>query len=137
MATVYEWRITDKGNGEYGYVWIAEAGKDDFGPVYKIFVDPENNDKWIGRCDWLEGSMISNIIAGMECPEEFSEYQRNPSWYRRILFYWRRLGSPRIERKATGYEAPWFPWAKAGFTNDERDGCIASVSAESEAADST
>ena len=124
MTTVYEWRITDKGNGEYGYIWIAEDGKDDFGAFYKVIVDPENHDRWIGNCDWFEGSMVSNIMTGMECPEEFSQYQRDLSWYRRILFYWRRLGSPRIDRKSAGYEAPWFPWAEAGFTDDERDGCI-------------
>jgi len=74
--------------------------------------------------------MISNFMTGMECPEEFSQYQRDPSWYRRILFYWRRLGSPRVDRNAAGYEAPWFPWTGAGFTDDERDGCIKEVADE-------
>jgi hypothetical protein len=127
--TLYEWKITDKGNGEHGYIWIAEVGKDDFGAIYKVFVDPENNDRWIGKCDWLEGNMISNIMDGIECPEEFNQYQFDPSWYRRILFYWRRLGSPHIDRKAAGYETPWFPWLEAGFTTEERDGCIGSSKA--------
>jgi hypothetical protein len=130
MATLFEWRITYLGNGEYGYIWIAEAGKDEFGTIYNVFVDPDNDDKWIGKCDWLEGNMIGNITAEMECPEEFNEYQRDPSWYRRILFYWKRIGSPRIDRKAADYEAPWFPWAEAKFTDEERNGCIKPIAAE-------
>ncbi len=130
--TLFEWRITDLGNGEYGFIWIAAVGKDDFGSVYKVFVDPENNDRWIGKCDWLEGNMVSNIIDSMECPEEHNQYQSDPSRYRRILFYWRRLGSPRIDRKAAGYEAPWFPWADAGFADEERDECIGSSDSEAE-----
>jgi hypothetical protein len=137
MATVYEWRITDKGNGEYGHIWIAEVGKDDFGPVYMVYADPENYDRWIGNCDWLEGNMIRNIMGEMECPEEFNEYQRHPSWYRRVLFYWRRIGSPHIDRKAAGFEAPWFPWAEAGFTDEERDACIKPIAAEPSPADAT
>jgi hypothetical protein len=68
--TVFEWKITDIGNGQYGFIWIAEAGKDDFGSTYKVSVDPKNYDRWIGKCDWLEGNMISNIITSMESPEE-------------------------------------------------------------------
>jgi hypothetical protein len=128
--TLYEWKITDLGNGQYGYIWIAENGKDEFGTIYKVWVDPENNDRWIGNCDWLEGNMVSNIIASMECPEEHNQYQLDPSWYRRILFYWRRLGSPHIDRKAPGYEAPWFPWQAAGFTAEERDSIIAEPDTE-------
>ena len=130
--TLYEWKITDLGNNQYGYIWIAENGKDEFGPVYRVYADPENYDRWIGKCDWLEGSMVSNIIDSMECPEEHNQYQSDPSWYRRILFYWRRLGSPRIDRKAAGYEAPWFPWADAGFADEERDECIGSSDSEAE-----
>jgi hypothetical protein len=122
--TLYEWKITDLGDGQCGCIWIAEAGKDEFGSVYKVFLDPENYDRWIGKCDWLGCNTKSNIIAGMECPEECNENQLDPSWYRRILFYWRRLASPHIDRKAAGYEPPWFPWAEAGFTDEERDGCI-------------
>jgi hypothetical protein len=126
--TLYEWKITDIGDGEYGYIWIAEDGKDEFGTIYKVLVDPENYDRWIGKCDWLEGNMVSNIISSMECPEEHNQYQLDPSWYRRILFHWRRLGSPRIDRKVAGYQAPWFPWEDAGFTDEERDSIIAEPS---------
>ena len=128
--TLYEWKITDFGDGEYGHIWIAEHGKDEFGTIYRVYADPENYDRWIGNCDWLEGNMVGNIMAGMEYPEEFNQYQRDPSWYRRILFYWRRLGSPRLDRKAPSYEAPWFPWLEAGFTGEERDKCIGSSESE-------
>jgi hypothetical protein len=128
--TIYEWKVTDLGNGRYGYIWIAESGRDEFGSIYKVWVDPEDYDSWIGKCDWLEGNMIGNIIASMECPEEHSQYQLDPSWYRRILFYWRRIGSPRIDRKAAGYEPPWFPWAEAGFTPEERESVSGAPSAE-------
>jgi hypothetical protein len=74
--------------------------------------------------------MFSNIMTGMECPEEFNQCQHDPSWHRRILFYWRRLGTPHIDRKAAGYEAPWFPWAEAGFTDEERVNCIEPFAAE-------
>jgi hypothetical protein len=137
MATLFEWRITDKGNGEYWYIWVEENGKDEFGPVYRVYADPENNDSWIGNCDWLEGNMVGNIMTGMECPEEFSENQRDPSWYHRILFYWKRIGSPHIDRKAAGYEAPWFPWAEAGFTDQERDNCIKPVATEPDSKEET
>ena len=130
--TLYEWKITDKNNGEFGHIWIVKDGEDEFGPVYRVYADPENNDRWIGNCDWLEPSVASNMMSGMECPEEFNEYQRDPSWYRRILFYWRRLGSPRIDRKAPNYEAPLFPWLEAGFTAEERDLCIGRSDSETE-----
>jgi len=118
--TLFEWRITDLGKGEYGYIWIAEAGKDDFGPIVRVYADPQNYNEWIGRCDWLEGNIIGNIIAGMECPEEFNQYQHPPTVYNRILFYWRhRLGAPTIDQKANGYQAPWFPWREARFSRAE------------------
>lgn len=113
--TVFEWKITDLGNGEYGFIWIAEVGKDDFGTIYRVWVDSENYDKCIGKCDWLEGNMVGDIIASMECPEEHNQDQRDPSWCRRIVWYWRRLGSPRIDRKAAGYEAPLVPLGRCGI----------------------
>ena len=120
--TIYEWRITDCGNGEFGYIWIAEAGKDEFGTIYKVWVDPDNCDAWVGKVPPTNST--GNIIAGMECPEEFNQYQHDPSWYKRILFYWRKLGCPRIDQKAPGYDAPWFPWTEAGFTDAEVSSCV-------------
>jgi hypothetical protein len=31
--TLYEWKITNLGNGEYGYIWIAENGRDESGAI--------------------------------------------------------------------------------------------------------
>ena len=96
--TLFEWRITDKGNGEYGYIWIAEAGKDEFGPVYRIYVDPYNINATVDDAFEYEAQKFFDL-----------EITEDDAWYGRIIHYWRRIGSPRMDRNAPGYEAPWFP----------------------------
>jgi hypothetical protein len=124
--TVYEWKVTDLGNGEHGFIWISQDGEDSFGPIYRVFVDPRNDDAWLSKSlDGMDLNMVSNIMAGLECPEESNEYQHDASWYSRILFFWRRLGCPVLDRKAPGYTAPWFDWVAAGFTDEERVNNIA------------
>jgi len=107
--TIYEWKITNLGDRQYGYIWIAENGTDEFGTVYKIYVDPDNLDAWVGKAS--ADNSASNVIASMEAEEDSNRY-------RRIVFYWRKLGSPVIDRKAPGYEAPWFPWLEDGFVEE-------------------
>jgi hypothetical protein len=117
--TIFEWKITDLGNGEFGYIWIASDGKDEFGNLYKIYVDPYNIDATADVAFKYEAQKFFNL-----------EITEDDAWYRRVLLLWKRLGSPRIDRKAPGYDAPWFPWLEAGFTADERDSIIAEPSTE-------
>jgi hypothetical protein len=115
--TLYQWKITDLGNGQYGHIWITENGKDEFGKLYKIYVDPYNIDA------------IADDVFKYEAQKFFDlEITEDDAWYGRILLLWKRLGSPVINRKAPGYDAPWFPWEAAGFTDEERDNLIAKPS---------
>jgi hypothetical protein len=109
--TVFEWKITDLPDGQHGYIWISESGKDAFGSVYRIYIDPCNHDSiaaWIGEYDGCNKSDLWNMLGNLEVSEDDPEY-------RRIFFYWRKLGSPVCAPKAPGYEAPYFPWVDAGF----------------------
>lgn len=127
--TVFEWKITDLGNEEHGYIWIASDNFTGFdGTVvedYRVYIDPTNLDghaKEILSCD-LMFDAFKNELYGLELPED------DPA-YGRILWFWKRQGKPRIDRKAPGYGAPWFPWLEAGFTAEERDSIIAEPSTE-------
>jgi hypothetical protein len=128
--TLFEWKITDCGNGEYGYIWIANSGKDEFGAIHRVYVDPDNDDAWLSKSTvGIDGNQVGNVVDSIEAHEEpCCEWQYPASWYGRILLLWKRLGSPRIDRMSPGYEAPWFPWLEAGFTNEERDNLIAKTS---------
>lgn len=119
--TLYEWKISDLGNGQYGYIWVAENGKDEVGNLYKIYVDPYNIDATADDVFKYEAQKFFNL-----------EITEDDAWYRRVLLLWKRLGSPVINRKAPGYEAAWFPWREAGFTDEERDECIGSSESEAE-----
>jgi hypothetical protein len=126
--TLFEWKITDLGDGEYGYIWISVDGKDTFGNIYRVFIDPYDRQAILG-CTYIDGNMRSNIADAMEAHEEpCCEWHHPATYYGRILHYWRSLGCPRIDRKAPGYDAPWFPWLQAGFTDEERDNIIAEPS---------
>jgi len=83
MAAVYEWRITDLGNGQFGCIWISENGKDEFGEMYRVWVDPTNLDAVATAVFKYDANSLFNL----ECPED-------DAWYSRILFYWKRMGSP-------------------------------------------
>jgi hypothetical protein len=110
--TVFEWKITDLPDGQHGYIWISEDGKDTFGPLYRVYVDPANHDAigaWIGEYRGCNKGDLWNILGNIEVSEDDPDY-------RRILFYWRKLGSPVCDPEAPGYEAPYFPWADAGVT---------------------
>ena len=115
--TLYQWKITDLGNGQYGYIWITENGKDESGKLYKIYVDPYNIDATADDVFKYEAQKFFDL-----------EVTEDDTWYGRILLLWKRLGSPRIDRKEPGYCAPWFPWLEAGFTAEERDNLIAEPS---------
>ena len=119
--TLYEWKITDLGNGEYGYIWITDNGKDEFGNIYIIYVDSYNIDATAGDVFKYEAQRFFDL-----------EITEDDGWYGRILLLWKRLGSPVINRKEPGYCAPWFPWLEAGFTAKERDECIGSSESEAE-----
>jgi hypothetical protein len=110
--TVFEWKITDLSNGQHGYIWISESGKDEFGAVYRIYIDPCNHDSigtWIGDYRGCNKGDLWNILGNLEVSEDDPDYSH-------IMFYWRKLGSPVCDPKAPGYEAPYFPWADAGIT---------------------
>ena len=125
---LFEWKITDCGSGEFGYIWIAEDGMDDFGPLYRVYIDPTNENQWLSKStEGMDLNHVSNVIDSIEAREEpWSEWQYPGTYHRRILFYWRKIGSPVADHKAPGYEAPWFPWREAGFTAEERDECMGS-----------
>jgi hypothetical protein len=57
------------------------------------------------------------MLGNLEVSEDDPDYNR-------ILFYWKRLGSPIYDPKAPGYDAPYFPWAEAGFTDAEFSSCV-------------
>lgn len=118
--TIYEWKITDLGNGRYGYLWIFSHRHDDECRKYRcgdpedllrVVIDP--NDLY-GDFNYWSVVDGGNNLANLEIPEDWNNY------YDRILTYWNKLGSPVLDRKAAGYEAPWFSWADAGFSDDER-----------------
>ena len=115
--TLYQWKITDLGNGQYGYIWITENGKDESGKLYKIYVDPYNIDATADDVFKYEAQKFFDL-----------EITEDDARYGCILLLWERLGSPVINPKAPGYDAPWFPWLDAGFSDEERDNLIAEPS---------
>jgi hypothetical protein len=118
--TVYEWKISDLDNGQHGYIWITEDGKDEFGPFYSVFIDPANHDAigaWIGEYRGCNKADLWNMLGNLEVSEDDPDYSR-------IMFYWRKLGSPVYDPKVPGYDAPWFPWADAGFSEAEASSCV-------------
>lgn len=121
--TVFEWKITDLGNEEHGYIWIASDTFTGFDGTevedYRVYIDPTNLDghtKEILSDDFLFDA-FKNELFGLEISEDDPNYGR-------ILRYWNRLGKARIDRNSPGYEVPRFPWLEAGFTTEERDECI-------------
>jgi len=62
--------------------------------------------------EWEDGSIHISYGFGDK---------RDNSACERILAYWHSIGSPRRELLSPLSKTPWFPWDKAGFTNEERD----------------
>jgi hypothetical protein len=118
--TLFEWKISDLGNGEFGHIWISEPSL--VGPYkhMRVYVDPNNVDGHFAY--WIEHD--PHVLFNCELPEDWE------GWYERILGYWRNVGSPVVDRKPPSYEAPWFPWIEAGFTVEERNECIGSSDSE-------
>jgi hypothetical protein len=124
VMTLFEWKITDLGNGRYGYLWIDLHQHDDECRKYRcgsseylprVIIDP--NDLYGDFEHWskVDGG---NNLANLEIPEDWKNR------YGRILGYWHNMGCLFIDRKVPGYEAPWFPWTEAGFTEQEHNECI-------------
>jgi hypothetical protein len=121
FRTVYEWRITDLPDGKHGHIWIVEDGKDEFGPTYSVMVDPDNEDAWLSKSTaGMDLNMVGSVIDSIGAHEEpWCDFQYPASYYRRIMYHWRKLGSPIYHPKAPGYDAPYFPWEVAGFAQWE------------------
>jgi len=117
--TIFEWRITSLGNGEAGYIWISQPSRDVANDRKRVYLDARNVD---GRSDyWSEHD--PHVLFNCELSEDDDHYEY-------IISYWERLGSPVADRRSADYEAPWFPWAEAGFTAEERDECIGNSDSE-------
>ena len=105
---LFEWKITDLGNGEFGHVWISRD--EEYSRSYRIFVDPTNV---YGHFDyWAKVEDRYNTLGNCELPSEWFGYKR-------ILAFWQSIGAPIADREAPGYTAAWFPWLRVGFTVHE------------------
>jgi hypothetical protein len=87
---------------QQGYIWIADDTE--FG--LRVWIDPTNFESFYSSLtaqDWhdlrVTSGNIHNIMANCEAPEGCGAYES-------VIHEWRKLGSPRIDRKAPGYEAP-------------------------------
>jgi hypothetical protein len=118
-VTIFEWKITDLGDGEFGYIWIAAPSRSATNDRERIFIDPCNVD---GDTDyWLDHD--PHVLFNCE-------FVKGEKCYELILAYWHSIGSPVADRTSADYEAPWFPWLEAGFTAEECDECIGSSDSE-------
>ncbi len=97
--TVYEWKITDLDDGQFGYIWI-KRDKDEFGTFYRIYVDLKNLAAWVLKA--LPDDAMTDDDSWMEVGEDCG-------FYRKIIFLWRSKRSPVINQQIAGYEAPSFP----------------------------
>ena len=122
--TLYEWKITRLGDGQYGYIWIELHQHDDLCTKYRcgsseylprVVIDANN---LYGDFEYWSRVDGGNNLATLMIPEDWK------NWYGRILACWHNKGCPVIDRKATGYDAPWFPWTEAGFSEQEHNECI-------------
>jgi hypothetical protein len=105
MAASYEWRIAEHlsngGHTYYGYMWVC--------------IDEDNN-----LCVMLDPDGAERDLS-----REDMEVPQGSLIYKRILAYWRKIGSPVLDPQkveswaASDYEAPWFPWEDAGFSLKE------------------
>src|SRR5690348_17156637 len=114
--TVYEWRVTDLGDRGFGYIWISRRESAELADAYeyRIYVDPINLD---GMVDVIFSNKyaydaLAHALFNTELPDCSVEFQR-------ILKYWQSRGSPVLNRETPGYQAPWFPWPQAGFSEQE------------------
>ena len=72
---------------------------------FRVWIDSTNFDKFyssLTKEDWhdlrLTSGNIHNIMYNCEAPEGSAPYEQ-------VMWVWRKLGSPRIDRKAPGYKA--------------------------------
>jgi hypothetical protein len=117
--TLYEWRITELGDGEYGYIWIAEPPQYATNDRKRIFIDPFNVDGDTDYCLEQDPHVLFNC-----------EFVKGEKCYVLILSYWHSIGSRVADRTSADYEAPWFPWLEAGFTVEECDECVGTSDSE-------
>jgi hypothetical protein len=119
VMKIYEWKITDLGNGRYGYLWITLHQHDDQCRKYRcgsseylprVIIDPCDLYGDFEHWSKVDGG---NNLANLEIPEDWK------NWYGRILGYWHNMGCLVLDRKLPEYDAPWFPWEEAGFTAEE------------------
>jgi hypothetical protein len=122
--TLYEWKITDLGNSRYGYLWIQAHVHDDMCKQFRCR-DSEHLPRVIIDVFDLHGNFEHwSRVDGGNRLANFQILEGWNNWYGRVLAYWRGIGCRVIDRKALGYDAPWFPWAEAGFTEEEQNECI-------------
>jgi hypothetical protein len=122
--TLFEWRY------ERGWIWIAEReggelavwiDPTDLAGQYERLTDKEKHGTHSGDCL----NLMSNTEAGANSDE-----------YERVMYVWKSLGSPRIDRTAPGYTAPVFPiddleaWAREEDAAFERAASAAEVGAD-------
>jgi hypothetical protein len=114
--TLFEWRY------EEGWIWISEnRNKNDRNPdEYLVTVDPAGwgdhyasldaeERRYFGKCGMMNVLLNTELAADDAAAES-------------ILDLWRSMGSPVIDRRASGYTAPVFPtnfkWPEEGTVQD-------------------
>jgi hypothetical protein len=95
--TLFEWRY------QQGWIWIAEREDG----ALAVICDPAGWDDAYRNMD--EEGRKAFRDCGMMNVVSNTEIEEDSPMFRRIMYAWKSLGSPRINRKAPGYTAPEFP----------------------------
>lgn len=106
MTTLMEWKITDA-----GYMRILDLGQ----PM--VYFDPYGVDRWD---EMKNNTKYFRVYASLEL-----EY--GCAFANRVIDYWLAQKLPRLDRSVPAYEAPWFPWLAAGFSEEEREAVLEDV----------
>ena len=118
MATVYEWKY------EEGYIWIAEKDGE-----FRVWIDPTDFDKFYTSLtseDWhdlrVTSSNIHNTMSNCEASEGSAPYEQ-------VMWVWKKMGSPRINRKAPGHAVPVWTGSLYGL-EDEHERAASAIEKE-------
>ena len=119
--TVAEWRIPPRdGRDRCGWVWISQDldARPDNG--VQIDTDGLSEDElallgnslevWVDPDGWSGDTKLAGMVWGIDPNALESMHACDSGFAVRVIAFWRRLGSPILDRSVPGYEAPWLPF---------------------------